>query len=169
MGMLRVAERVARGGLLNTDAGRDITRIAAVDILSVVGVHLQNSAHTLVGVLGRVINGAACFDFTGIYSEEAELADKRVGSYLECESGERLVIGRMSELLLIGLGVDALDRGNIRGGGHIINNCIKQKLNALVAVGSTAGDRDHIVGYGSLTDNGFDLLDSRSTPSNTSP
>ena len=157
-GMFRVAERVARGGLLNTDAGRDITRIAAVDILSVVGVHLQNSAHTLVGVLGRVINGAACFDFTGIYSEEAELADKRVGSYLECESGERLVIGRMSELLLVSLGVDALDRGNIRGGGHIINNCIKQKLNALIAVGSTADDGHHVICKSRLSDAGLDLI-----------
>ena len=51
----------------------------------------------------------------------------------------------MSYLFLIGLGINALDSGNIRGSGHIVNNCIKQKLNTLVAVGSAANNGNHMV------------------------
>ena len=52
IGCLGVAERVAGSGVLKTDSRSDISGVNAVDILSVVGVHLQDSSQTLVAVLG---------------------------------------------------------------------------------------------------------------------
>ena len=108
-------------------------------------MHLKNSSHALVCIFGGVVNRAAGFNLTRINSEEAELADKGIGCNLEGESCKRLLVGRMSYLFLIGLGINALNSGNIRGSGHIVNNCVKQKLNTLVAVGSAANNGNHMV------------------------
>ena len=124
-------------------------------------MHLKDTSESFLLILYRVVNSCTCVNSARIDTEEAYLTDKRVGSDLEGKSCEGLVVSGASVLRLLGIGVNTLDIGDVGRSRHEIDYGIKQGLNALVAVGSTAGDRDHIVGYGSLTDNGFDLLDSR--------
>ena len=68
------------------DSRSDISGVNAVDILSVVGVHLQDSSQTLVAVLGSIVNSAAGGDCARINSEEAELTDEGIGRDLESKS-----------------------------------------------------------------------------------
>ena len=49
--MLLITQRIAGGGVLKADARSDIAGIYAVDILTVVSVHLQNTAQTLALIL----------------------------------------------------------------------------------------------------------------------
>ena len=52
IGALRVAQRVAGGGLLQADDGDDVAGEDRVEVLAVVGVHLQDAADALLAVLG---------------------------------------------------------------------------------------------------------------------
>ena len=115
-------------------------------------MHLENSSHTLFVLLNRVVNAGACVNSTGINTEEAYLTNERVGGNLKRESGERLCIGRMSVFLFTGLGVGSLYSFNVGRSRHIIYDSVKERLNALVPVGSTAGNRNHIICYCGLTD-----------------
>ena len=90
--MLLVAEGITCGGALKTDGSTDIARISDFYILTVVGVHLQQSAQTLLRVLVCIINGSTCLDRSRIYTYEAKLTYVRVGHNLECESCEWLFI-----------------------------------------------------------------------------
>ena len=73
-------------------AGGNVTGVTCIDILSVIRMHLENSSHSLIDVFCRIIDGIAGVYGAGIYSEEAELADKLVGCYFECESRKRLFV-----------------------------------------------------------------------------
>ena len=50
-----------------------------IGILAVVRVHLQNTADSLIGILHRVVNAGAGVNGAGIYTEEGDLTNKRVG------------------------------------------------------------------------------------------
>jgi hypothetical protein len=121
-------------------------------------VHLQNTAHTLLLVLHAVENGGTGSQVTGVHTEEAQTAHIGVGHDLEGQSGEGLIIAGMTVLFLIGLGVGALDGGHVVGSGHIVHDGIQQLLNALVTVGSTADNGDHLVLNGGHTDSLADTL-----------
>ena len=54
--MLLIAQGVASGGILQAHRRRDIARINGFNILTVIGMHLQNTAQTLVIVLIRVVH-----------------------------------------------------------------------------------------------------------------
>lgn len=58
--MLFVAERIARGGILQADGRSDIAGIDNGEIFSVVRVHEQDSAHTLTLLFVGVQDGLAC-------------------------------------------------------------------------------------------------------------
>mgnify|MGYP000326197766 CR=1 FL=1 len=88
--MLLIAQGIAGSGVLQTHGGGDITGVNPVDILPVVGVHLHDTAHTLVAVLHRVVHSGAGFDGAGVDTEEAQLAHEGVGGNLEGQSGEGL-------------------------------------------------------------------------------
>ncbi len=157
-GVLLITEGVAGGGVLQAHHSGDIAGIDRFQVLPVVGVHLQQTAHALALALGGIEHGGAGVQRAGIHAEEAQTAHIGVGHDLEGQSGERLVIGSVTVLLLIGLGVGADDGGNIGGGGHIVHNGVQQLLNTLVPVGGATGDRHHLHGHGGLADGGADLL-----------
>ena len=54
--MLFIAQGIAGAGVLQSYRRRDIARVAAFDILTVVRVHLQDSADTLIVVLVGVVH-----------------------------------------------------------------------------------------------------------------
>ena len=51
--MVRVGQRVAGEGVLEADGGGDVARVDLVDLLAVVGVHLEDAADPLLLALGR--------------------------------------------------------------------------------------------------------------------
>ena len=48
IGAVRIAERVAGGGLLQADAGDDVAGVDLLALLAVVGVHLEDAADPLL-------------------------------------------------------------------------------------------------------------------------
>ena len=95
--MILIAQSITSGGVLQTNNSSDITCIAAVDILAVIGVHLQNAAHTLLVVLHGVVDGSTSLNLTGVDTEVCQLTNKRVGSDLEGQSCEGSVVRRRTD------------------------------------------------------------------------
>ena len=82
--MLLIAERITRGGVLQADRSSDIAGVDLVDVLAVVCMHLQDTAHALTVVLHRVEDRCTGLNRAGIHTEVAQLTDKRVGCNLKC-------------------------------------------------------------------------------------
>ena len=110
--MLLIAERVAGRGVLHTDRGGDIAGIDRVDILAVIGVHLQDAAHTLLAVLHGVVDSSTCLDLTGVDTEVCQLTNEWVCHNLECKSCKWLFVRRMS-YCVISIHINTLDCRNI--------------------------------------------------------
>ena len=157
-GMILITQSITSGGVLQTDNSSDITCIAAVDILAVVGVHLQDAAHTLLVVLHGVVDSSTCLDLTGVDTEVCQLTNEGVGSDLEGQSCEGSVVGRRTGLLLFGLRVHTLDVLNVGRSGHIIHDSVQQLLDTTVLVGRTTDHGHQSVGNGLLADGSLQLL-----------
>ena len=156
--VLLITERVARGGVLEADACSDIAGVYAVDILTMVCMHLKNTAQTLAGVLGRIEDRGTSSYGTGVYTEERQTANERVGSDLERQCRERSLVGRRTGVLFVGLRVNALDVRDVGRSRHVLDNSIEQGLNALVAVSGAAEDRNDLVCDTALADRSLDFL-----------
>ena len=158
-GVLFIAEGIAGGGVFDTDHGGNVAGIDRFNILAVICVHQHDAAHTLARALGGVQDGRALVHRTGIDPEEAQLADVGVGRDLEGQRGEGSGIVRRAEFLLIRLGVDAVDALLVQRGRHIIHDRVQKLLHALVLIGRTAGNGNHLHSDGRLADRRPDLLD----------
>ena len=90
--MILITQSITGGGVLQTNDSSNITCIAAVDILAVVGVHLQDAAHTLLAVLHGVVDSGTCLNLTGVNTEVCQLTNERVGSDLESQSSKRSIV-----------------------------------------------------------------------------
>jgi hypothetical protein len=55
MTFVRITQRFAGGGFLKAHGSCDVPSTHFLDLFSLVGVHLQNAAHTLLAALHRVI------------------------------------------------------------------------------------------------------------------
>ena len=77
-------------------------------------MHQQDAAHTLTDIFVGVEHRFAGFQLTGIDPEERQLTDVGIGCDLKGEGGEGCVVIGRTRLLLLGLGVDARDRGFVQ-------------------------------------------------------
>jgi hypothetical protein len=82
---VRIAQRVAGGRLLEADGGRDRAGRDLLDVLAVVGVHLQQPADPLLAAGGGVEDVRARVELAGVDAEVGQLADEGVGHDLEGE------------------------------------------------------------------------------------
>ena len=121
-------------------------------------MHLEDTAETFSCALGGVVRGLTGLDHTGVYAEEAELSDVRVGHDLERESREWFLVGGMTNLFFLGHGIDTLDRGNIGRRGHIVHDCVEELLYALVLVRGTADHGYELIGDGGATDSSLYVI-----------
>ena len=94
-------------------------------------------------------------------TDEAQLADERVGHDLESQRGERRVVAHRALVFLVGVRVEALDRRDVQRRRHVGHNRVQQRLNALVAVGSAAQHGEEAAIDGALADSGLHLVDGR--------
>ena len=143
--MLLVAERIARGRILRSDNRRDIAGINLIDILSLVGVHLQNTAEAFSLAFLGIESGFTGGNTSGIHTEEAELADIRVCHNLKGKRGKRRIVGGRSFLLLVRLRIDSSDVRNVRRCRHIIHDGVEKLLNALISVRGSADDGNDFI------------------------
>ena len=157
-GMILITQSVTGSGVLQTDNSSDITCVAAVDILAVVRMHLQDAAHTLLVVLHGVVDSSTCLDLTGVDTEVCQLTNEGVGSDLESQSCEGSVVGRRTGLLLFGLRIHTLDVLDIGRCGHIVNDSVQQLLHAAVLVGRTTDNGDQSVRNGLFADSSLQFL-----------
>ena len=67
----------------------------------------------------------------------------------------------MTDFFFIGIGVNALNCLNIGGGRHIIDNRVEKRLNALITVRSTAGNRHHGVRNRRFANGAFNLFNGK--------
>src|SRR5690606_33235451 len=139
-------ERVAGAGVLEADAGGDVAGEHGVDVLAVVGVHLEDAPDPLLAAVGRVDHGAALLEDPRVDAEVGELADVGVGHDLEGEAAERLVVGRLALELLVALHVHALDRRQVPRAGQEVHDGVEERLHALVLEGGAVQDRDDLTG-----------------------
>ena len=91
---VRVAQRVARGHVLQADGRGDVAGADFLDLLALVGVHLQQAADALLLAPGRHEHLVARVEHARVDAEERQVADERVVQDLERERGELRVVAR---------------------------------------------------------------------------
>src|SRR3989442_1114160 len=92
-----VAQGVAGLRVLEPDSRGDVAGAHFVDLLALVGVHLQQPPDALPLVLRAVIDVRTRREDARIDPEERQLPDVRIGHDLERERGERLLVGGLAE------------------------------------------------------------------------
>ena len=93
-GLVQIAERVARAGILQAGHRDDVAGVGLLDVLAVVRVHQKHAADPLRLVLASSsATVVPDFDRAGIDAAEGDRADEGVVHDLEGEQRERLVVG----------------------------------------------------------------------------
>ena len=155
--VVRVADGVARGHVLEAHRGGDVARPDLLDLLALVRVHLEEAADALALAPGGVEHGVARLHGPGVDADEGELADEGVGHDLEDERAEgRVVVGRPLEQLprlrVVGHGGRDVERR-----GQVVHHGVEQRLDALVLEGGAADHREEPHAAGREADGGLDL------------
>ena len=158
-GMVGVAQRVAGVGVLEPDGRGDVPRIDLVDLLAVVGVHLQDAPDALLAVLGRVVDVRAGLQRARVDAEEGELAHERVGRDLEGKGGERLLVVDGAQDLRARGRVQADDWRHVERRGQVVDDRVEHGLDALVAQCRAGQDRDDPILQRPQAEAALDLLD----------
>ena len=140
----RVAERVARGRVLEADGRGDVAGAHFLDLLALVGVHLQQPADALLLALHRVVDRVAGIQHAGVDAEEGELADERVGHDLERERRERLVVVGLARRSAWPFSSLALHRRDVDRRRHVVDHRVEHRLHALVLERRAAQHRDDL-------------------------
>ena len=158
--MLLVADRITGRSCLEADRSGDIAGEHLLELHSLVCVHLQNTTHALLLLLRGVEDVGTGVQRARVDAEECETADERVGNNLECECGERLLIGSLA-LVFLAVQRPALDSRDVQRGGHVLDDSVKELLDALVEVCGSAADRNSVVLAGALAEHSLQLIDRR--------
>jgi hypothetical protein len=88
----RIAQGVARAGVLEAGQGDDVAGEGFLDVLAVVGVHGQHAAHPLTLVARRVQQAHAGLELARVDAAEGQRAHEGVVHDLEREHGQGLFI-----------------------------------------------------------------------------
>ena len=115
-------------------------------------MHLQDTTDTLTFAFSGVIYIRTSSQGTGVYTEECQLTNERVGSNLECQCGERSFVARRTFIFFTGYRIYAFDVRNIGRSRHEIDYSVQHRLYAFVFVRRTAANRSHLASDGLFTD-----------------
>ena len=133
IGLSSSRERVAGPGVLETDRRRDVAREHFLDLVPLVGVHLEQPADPLALVLGAVVDVAAGLERARVHPEEGQPADVRVGRHLERQRRERLVVrGAPLDVRVVVQRQMALDGRDVHRARQVVDHRVEQRLHALV-------------------------------------
>ena len=126
---------------LKTNCCSDVSRVNFVKLCPLIRMHLQDTPYTLLLAFRCIQHIRTRIHRTGIHTEECKLADKGVSHDFECQRREWLFIRRMP-LNFISFHINPLDSRDIGRSRHIIQDCIQELLDALIAVSRSAAYRD---------------------------
>ena len=90
--MILVADGVSCTEILESDSGADVSGLDELDRILMVGVHLVQAADALTLTAAGIKYIRTGIELTRINAHEAQTADERIGSDLERQSRERLVV-----------------------------------------------------------------------------
>src|SRR5207302_9016552 len=121
--MILVAEGVAGGDVLDSDNGRNVARIAGLDVFAFVRLNLNQTGDALAFVRARIVDGVAFTEGARINSKENEFADKRIAPKLERERAKVAVVVRWRLHRLVRIGIHTFGRRNIERAWEEIGHC----------------------------------------------
>ncbi|MNZ55370.1 hypothetical protein D3C78_732960 [compost metagenome] len=136
-------------------------------------MHLHHTTNALFLAFDRVDHGVARLQHARVNAHESQGTHERVGSNLERQSRERLVVVGVTLVvvsldqlvlrLLDQVRVNTLDRRNLGRSRQEVDNGVENQGNTLVLERRTADGRNDLAGQGARTQTGFDLFDRQLT------
>ena len=156
--MLLVAEGITGTDILEAYACAYIASCDEIHRVLVVGVHLEDTRDTLFLARTGVVNIRTCDQLTAIHAEIAETTYIRVGSNLECQRAERLIIIRLAGERLISTRVGTIDYLGIQRARQVCADSIKHGLYTFVLERRTADNGEDMHADSSLADCCANLL-----------
>ena len=144
--------------ILETYTCANVAGTDYVHRILVVGVHLEQTAHTFLLTGTYIIDIGTSLYLTGVNTEEGQAAYIRVCSNLECQSSRLFVFARFAVFLFAGIGVGTDDVGRIEGRGEEHTNVVEQRLYTLILERRTTGHRHDVECERTLADTGDDFL-----------
>ena len=139
--MLIVTDGITGCGELKANCCSDIAGKYLIQLLSLVSMHLQDTSNTFLLILCCIQHIRTGVHSSRIHTEECKLTNKRVSHNLECQSGKRFLVRRMS-FHFVSIQISSLNRRDVRRRRHILKHCIQKLLYTLVPVCGTAANRD---------------------------
>ena len=115
-------------------------------------MHLIDTADALALAAAGIQHIRTCIELTRVNAHESQTTYEGVGSNLEREAAERIIIRSVTNLGLLGLGVRTLNCGNIQRRGEESHHIVEQLLYALVVERRTAEHRHNLHRHGSRAD-----------------
>ena len=162
--ILRVAESVTSLNVLETYKSHDVTRLGAVEVLTRVGVHFNDTANTL-GFAGEgVEDGISLTKGAGVNAGEGQRAILVVHD-LESESAEVLV--RIYDGVFAGLVTFHVHFGlrrNLSRGRKEVDHGVEHELHTLVLESRSTIGREEVESDRAFTDQLLDRVDVRLFP-----
>ena len=157
--VFRVAERVPRMGVLQPHHGDDVARENLVDILALVRVHSEKSAHALLAIARSVDDLAPGSHRSRIDAHVVEASDVFIGLNLENVRREGGVVQGRPLLFLLGVGIDPLCRRDIARAREVRHDRVEHLLNALVLESRSAEHGNDLGADRALADRLVNLLE----------
>src|SRR5215469_3360958 len=159
--MIRIAERVARLKILQSDTCTDIAGVNLRDVFTLVGVHLHKAAHALRLAGTRIQYRVAGLQRTRVDTNKRQFAE-RIIDQLEDQCRKRLTVLRLSNQLVIRIRrIDTLHRRLVQRAGEIIDHSIEQRLHTLVLECTSADYREDLEIDSRLANTLLQLFDRR--------
>src|SRR5262249_40750471 len=125
---------IASGRILEPYCGCDVACIYLFDLFALIGMHLQNTANTLLLLLSRIVDIGSRVEHARINTEEAKLTNEGVSHNLESQRRKGFCI-RSVTLDLIPADIYTLNGRDVHRRGQVGYNGIKKILNAFILKG----------------------------------
>ena len=158
--VVRIAQRVAGGGVLEADDRVDVAGARTRDRVLLVGVHLEQLAETFLLALGRVDHLGAGVHLARVHPDVGQFAEERVRRDLERQRRERLVGRRLAgDHVVLVAGRVSLHGLDVQRRGQVIHDGVEHGLHALVLERRAAEHGVELRGDRQLANRALDLLD----------
>src|SRR5215510_4456780 len=148
--MAFIAQRIARRGCSQSHRSSDIARINLLDLLSFVGVHLEESADSFSFALGRIIDARTRSQRTGIDPKKAQCPDEGVCHDLESQGGKGRIVFCGTLFYRLRVWIDTFHRGYIQRRRKVVHHGIEERLYTFVSERRAAQNRDDLDGEGGV-------------------
>ena len=136
-----IGQGVAGTGLAQPHHGHDIPGKDLLDLLALVGVHLQEPADALLVALVDVQDLLPGGQHSGVEADKGEVAHIGVVDDLEGQGGQGVFVpGRAGDLVAV---LEADHGVNLERGGQIVHHPVEEGLDTLVLERRAAHNRNH--------------------------